>query len=295
MMQRGRLFIVFALIFFFFFFFFFLFFCLLALLIWLLQVRDMGWTPANRTEGQRTVAENLKGRVFEVSLADLQKDESQFYQNIKLKCQEVQGQDALTSFHGLDFTTDKKRSLVRKWQTLIEAHLDVKTTDGYFLRLFCIGFTRRMTNQMCKTSYAQASQVKRIRRKMFSVMQREAQSVDLKNLVDKFISNSIGERVAKECQGIYPLQNVFIRKVKMLKTPKFDAYKFAELHSASTQVWEMLFFLFCWSLTKKKKKKKKKIFRPPLLERLPSRSEKTLALLLIVPLARAWTPRKLLP
>jgi small subunit ribosomal protein S3Ae len=195
----------------------------------------MGWTPANRTEGQRTVAENLKGRVFEVSLADLQKDETQFYQNIKLKCQEVQGQDALTSFHGLDFTTDKKRSLVRKWQTLIEAHLDVKTTDGYFLRLFCIGFTRRMTNQMCKTSYAQSSQVKRIRRKMFSVMQREAQSSDLKSLVDKFISNSIGERVAKECQGIYPLQNVFIRKVKVLKSPKFDAYKFAELHSASAQ------------------------------------------------------------
>ena len=197
--------------------------------------RDQGWTPANRTEGQRTVAENLKGRVFEVSLADLQKDETLFYQNIRLKCQEVQGQDALTSFHGLDFTTDKKRSLVRKWQTLIEAHLDVKTTDGYFLRLFCIVFTRRAMNQMRKTSYAQASQVKRIRRKMFSVMEREASSVDLKNLVDKFISNSIGERVAKECQGIYPLQNVFIRKVKVLKAPKFDAYKFADLHSADSQ------------------------------------------------------------
>jgi small subunit ribosomal protein S3Ae len=199
------------------------------------NVRDMGWTPANRTEGQRTVAENLKGRVFEVSLADLQSDESLFYQNIKLKCQEVQGQDALTSFHGLDFTTDKKRSLVRKWQTLIEAHLDVKTTDGYFLRLFCIGFTRRMQNQLAKTSYAQSSQVKRIRRKMFTVMQREAASSDLKTLVSKFISNSIGERVARECQGIYPLQNVFIRKVKVLKSPKFDAYKFADLHSADAQ------------------------------------------------------------
>jgi len=195
------------------------------------RVREVGWTPANRTEGQRLVADNLKGRIFEVCLADLQQDESQFYQNIKLKCQEVQGQDVLTSFHGLDFTTDKKRSLVRKWQTLIEAHLDVKTSDGYFLRLFAIGFTRRMQNQLSKTSYAQSAQVKRIRAKMFSVMQREAQSSDLKNLVEKFIANSIGEKIAKECVGIYPLQNVYVRKVKVLKAPKFDAFKFSELHS----------------------------------------------------------------
>merc|ERR1711991_1071741 len=199
------------------------------------RVREVGWTPANRTEGQRLVADNLKGRVFEVCLADLQKDESHFYQNIKLKALEVQGNEVLTAFHGLDFTTDKKRSLVRKWQTLIEAHLDVKTSDGYFLRMFAIGFTRRMPNQLRKTSYAKSSQVDRIRRKMFNVMQREAQNSDLKGLVSKLISNGVGEKMQRECQGIYPLQNVFVRKVKVLKAPKFDAYKFSELHSAESE------------------------------------------------------------
>jgi len=40
----------------------------------------------------------------------------------------------------------------------------------------------------------------------------------------------IGKEIEKACQGIYPLQNVFVRKVKVLKSPKFDAHKLTELH-----------------------------------------------------------------
>lgn len=61
----------------------------------------------------------------------------------------------------MDFTTDKLRSLVRKWQTLIEAHVDVKTTDGYTLRMFCIAFTKKRQGQIKRTCYAQSSQVRR--------------------------------------------------------------------------------------------------------------------------------------
>lgn len=63
----------------------------------------------------------------------------------------------------MDFTTDKLRSLVRKWQTLIEAHVDVKTTDNYTLRMFCIGFTKRRPNQVKRTCYAQSSQIRQVK------------------------------------------------------------------------------------------------------------------------------------
>merc|ERR1711939_978730 len=68
--------------------------------------RDVGKTLVNRTTGLKSANDALKGRIFEVSLADLQNDEDHAY-------------------HGLDFTSDKLRSLVRKWQTLIEANVTV--------------------------------------------------------------------------------------------------------------------------------------------------------------------------
>ena len=74
---------------------------------------------------------------------------------------------------------------VRKWQSLIEAHVDVKTTDGYVLRMFCVAFTKKRQNQMKKTCYAQSAQIRQIRKKMVEIMKREAESDDLKSLVAK--------------------------------------------------------------------------------------------------------------
>ncbi|EGW14605.1 40S ribosomal protein S3a [Cricetulus griseus] len=46
---------------------------------------------------------------------------------------------------------DKMCSVVKKWQTMVEAHVDVKTADGYLLRLFCVGFTKTRNKQVHKS------------------------------------------------------------------------------------------------------------------------------------------------
>ena len=147
-----------------------------------------------------------------------------------LKCEDVQGTNVLTQFAGMDFTTDKLRSLVRKWFSLIETFVDVKTTDQYTLRVFCIGFTKRRMDQTKRTCYAQSGQIRQIRKKMNEIINREISSCDLKESVLKFIPEVIGKEIEKQCHGVYPLQNVHIRKVKMLKKPKFDILKLMEMH-----------------------------------------------------------------
>lgn len=49
-------------------------------------------------------------------------------------------------------------------------------------------------------------------------------------VVGKLIPDSISKDIEKSCQGIYPLHDVNIRKVKVLKKPKFDIGKLLELH-----------------------------------------------------------------
>lgn len=194
--------------------------------------RIAGKTPVTRTTGTKVASESLKGRVFTLSLADLQGSDDMDYRKIKLVGEEVQGKTLLTNFYGMDVTRDKLCSLIRKWQTLIEAHADIKTTDGYTMRLFAIAFTKKRGNQVRKTSYATSAQIRTIRKKMIEIMTEQASKSDLKSLVDKFIPEAIAKEIEKKCASIYPLQNVFIRKVKTIKAPRFDLVKLMELHEA---------------------------------------------------------------
>ncbi|ELK05180.1 40S ribosomal protein S3a [Pteropus alecto] len=121
-------------------------------------------------------------------------------------------------------------SMVKKWQTLTEAHVDVRTTDGYLLRLFCVGFTKKRNDQIQKTSYAQHRQVPQIWKKVIEIMTREVRTDDLKEVVNKLIPDSTGKDIEKACQSVYPLHDVFVRKIEMLKKPKCELGKLMELH-----------------------------------------------------------------
>jgi len=198
--------------------------------------RTLGKTVATKTTGQKQARDSLLGRVFEASLGDLKTNgEDEAFRKFRFRVEEVQGSQCLTNFYGMDLTTDKLRSLVRKWQTLIESHVDVKTTDGFVLRLFVIAFTKRRPNQLRKTSYAQTAQIKQIRKKMAEIIQRES-AVELNDLVNKLVSEVIGREIEKSTQGIYPLKDVMVRKVKMLRSPKTDLGKLLEIHGGAENV-----------------------------------------------------------
>jgi small subunit ribosomal protein S3Ae len=194
------------------------------------SVRTCGKTLISRTQGTKIASEEMKGRVVEVNLADLNLDDDQSSKKIRLCIEDVQGRNCLSDFHGMTLTRDKQCSLIRKWNTLIEANVDVKTTDGYLVRLFVIAFTKRRADQVKTNCYAQSAQIRKIRAKMVEIMTNEASKGQLRELVKKLIPEVIGKEIEKQCQGIFPLKDVMIRKVKILKKPKFDITKLMEMH-----------------------------------------------------------------
>mmetsp|Transcript_3987 Transcript_3987/g.7962 ORF Transcript_3987/g.7962 Transcript_3987/m.7962 type:complete len:262 (-) Transcript_3987:53-838(-) len=195
-------------------------------------VKDCGRTMITKTQGTKIASEGLKGRVFEVSLADLNKNEALAFRKIKLCIEDVQGFNCLLNFHGMDMTRDKLCSLIRKKQSIIEANVDCRTTDGYMVRLFCIAFTTPQANQIKTTCYAKSAQIRAIRAKMMQVMSELGSKGDLKSLVKDLISAPIGDNIAKQASSIFPIKDCYIRKVKVLKKPKFDVTELMEWHAA---------------------------------------------------------------
>lgn len=182
-------------------------------------------------------ADSLRGRVFTVSLGELNNNAHELaWRKIKLQVEEIKGFDCYTNFHGLDITRDKLCSLVKKWHSLIEAFVQAKTSDGYLVRVFAIAFTRRNKSQVKATCYAKASQAKLLREKIMSILVTLTSKHTLKELFKQLISDSVAKTITKECQKIFPLENVLIRKVKVLKKPKFDLTKLMELYSDKPEI-----------------------------------------------------------
>merc|ERR1711912_102191 len=137
----------------------------------------------------------------------------------KLVCEDVQGKNCILNFHGMSLTRDKMCGMVKKWQTMIQCAVDAKTTDNYHLRVFVVAFTKKQsTNQVKKTTYAQSQQAKQI------------PNCDVPELIKKLLPDSIASDITKAAMPIYPVENCYVSKIKVVKKPKLDLHRLAELH-----------------------------------------------------------------
>lgn len=195
-------------------------------------------TLTTKTIGNKLASDNLKGRVFEVCLGDLLEDDSADVasKKIKLRVEDIQGRNCITNFYGMSITRDKLSSMVRKWCTIIEGITEVKTSDGYVLRVFAMAFSNRQANQKKKNCYVQSHKVRRIRQKMFDIIQTQISKVTLQEAMKKLQLDVVTSAITKAAGGLFPIRDTTIRKVKIVKSPKFDHAKLLEIHGGESGI-----------------------------------------------------------
>ena len=188
--------------------------------------RSFTKSPVNVSAGKKLSSDTMKGRVYESNLGDLHNINS--YKKIQLIVDDTasgENKTALTNFHGIDTTKDHLCSLIMKWHSLIETFVDVKTTDGFLLRLFPIAFTQRNKYQLRATTYAQVSQIKQIRKRMREIIAKFVSRHTLKDVVNNLIHETLSKEMTDAAKKIFPIKHCIIRKVKTIKRPRYDSNK----------------------------------------------------------------------
>jgi len=191
--------------------------------------RDIGFTVSHKVTRGKQATDYVTDRVFELSHGDLVEEQSHAYRLFSWKSVDVHSEDVLTVFGGMRLSTDKLCSLLRKYRTLVDAQVDVRTPDGYILRAFSIAFTKRL-NPNKKACYAQQSKKRAIRDACIEVMRTTIEKSSIPELCKAIVAESIEKAITDKCKSIMEVENVFVTKIKVIKAPTFSTEELKKLH-----------------------------------------------------------------
>ncbi|KAI5148453.1 small subunit ribosomal protein S3Ae [Enteropsectra breve] len=178
-----------------------------------------GKTCNTRVRARQDLTPFMIGRTFSVNQGDLNGDNRDTHRNFSFKVGEVKGNDCVSYFNGMYVSQDRVSGLVKKWHTLVEAYIDLKTKEGSTWRFFVSAVTKRLPGHTGKTCYAKLSEVKAMRKIMFEVLKTEVEGQDVDKVVKKLTTEAIGKLIEERCSEIMPV-NAIVRKVKPVKNMK---------------------------------------------------------------------------
>jgi small subunit ribosomal protein S3Ae len=161
---------------------------------------ELGAIPADEPE-------KLVGRVIDSTLYDVTNDFAHQYLKMHFQILEVDGKTAKTIFKGHEYSRDYLRSLVRRRTTKVDGIFEVKTKDGYKLRVAVAAFT---------LVRIRTSQEREIRAIMEKIIKEKASALTLDQFAQEMVLGKIASDIYNEAKKIAPLRHVGVRKSKLL-------------------------------------------------------------------------------
>ncbi|MUM64458.1 30S ribosomal protein S3ae [Acidianus infernus] len=150
------------------------------------------------------------GRKVETTLYDLTGDFSMVYVHLYFKVVSHDGDKLITSFYGHELSRDYVRSLVRRKSSKINEITDVRTKDGYLLRVKGLALTTYRVHREQRTA---------IRKIMEDLIKKDAEGRTFDEFVQDMVFGKLANDIFNEAKKIAPLRKVEIEKSKLLEAP----------------------------------------------------------------------------
>ena len=150
----------------------------------------------NRTIVGNTMAGDpslLLGRNVETTVGELTNDMTKNNTKVILRINNVVGDIATTDLVGHELTTDYVRSIVKRQTSRIDANIEVKTKDGYVIRVKPTCFTIKR---------ARSSQIKAIREVMIEIVKRRAYESDFETFMQEAILGRLSAAIYRQAKFI---------------------------------------------------------------------------------------------
>lgn len=152
----------------------------------------------------------LVGRNVETTVGELTNDMTKNNTKVILRINNVVGEVATTDLMGHELTTDYVRSIVKRQTSRIDANIEVKTKDGFVIRVKPTCFTIKR---------ARSSQMMAIREMMVDIVKKRASETDFETFMQEAILGRLSAAIYRQAKFIYPLRRVEIRKTQVEAMP----------------------------------------------------------------------------
>jgi small subunit ribosomal protein S3Ae len=162
---------------------------------------ELGETPSSDPSA-------LMGRITEVTVHELTGDFSKMHIKIRFNVTDVRGLEAHTAFIGHELTSDYVRRLTRRKRTKTDHVVDVRTKDGFKVRIKPMSITEQRI---------QAAQETAIRNIMTSTLIDMAANMTISELIKAVITGDLSRDLSNAAKVIIPIKRIEVRKSEVLE------------------------------------------------------------------------------
>lgn len=200
------------------------------------ESKSVGWTCCKKPTGTQIVSDFLKNRVAEMSYADISNSGKDVSKRIKVSIEDIQGSSCFTAFHSYELSRERVAAMLKKRQTLIEVVTEVKTSDNAVFRIFVYAVTTKRPGQTKLNSYAKASKVRVLRKRLFAELSAQAAALTSKNFIHEVITEAVNPKLEQVANEVIPGVKLQVGKLKIAKRGNVDMVKASDqIVEANTQ------------------------------------------------------------